>query len=350
MLHLSRRSHRDAGTRRAKMTTDSRQVDVEETVQELRAIVDHALSTLVRDQRPAGLYDPVRYVLQGGGKRLRPILTLLAADIYDVDRNDALPAALAIEVFHNFTLVHDDIMDHAEERRGRPTVHVRWDESTAILCGDYLLGLSYELLSQCPTGETAKIISRFQQMVARLCEGQMLDKEFESRPHVSVAEYLEMVDSKTGALLCASLEIGGMLGGAAVADIRALSEIGSNVGRAFQMKDDLLDLTADDDRWGKTIGGDLIEGKKTYLLLRAIERTSGDDRSWLLDIVRNGGLSPSRVDDARERMRRSGVLEEARREVIRYSQAALDSTHRLPDVPAVDTLRWLLARMQERLH
>lgn len=332
------------------MTTDSRRADITETVGDLRALVDDALSTLVQEQEPAGLYEPVRYVLRGGGKRLRPTLTLLSAEIFGIDRDRALPAALAIEVFHNFTLVHDDIMDHADERRGRPTVHVRWDESTAILCGDYLLGLSYELLSTSPTGDVARIISRFQQMVARLCEGQMLDKEFESRPEVSVAEYLQMVDSKTGALLCASLEIGGMLGGASASDIETLAEIGSNVGRAFQMKDDLLDLTAEDDRWGKTIGGDLIEGKKTFLLLRAIERTSGEDRSWLLDIVRNGGLAAAKVDEARERMRRSGVLEEARREVLRYNEAALDSTERLPDVPAVDTLRRLLARMQERLH
>ena len=324
--------------------------DVQETVQELRDLVDNALSSLVKPKEPAGLYDPVRYVLRGGGKRLRPILTLLADDAYGVKHNDALPAALAIEVFHNFTLVHDDIMDHADERRGRPTVHVRWDESTAILCGDYLLGLSYDLLARCRTADSAKMISRFQQMVARLCEGQMLDKDFETRHEVSVDEYLAMVDSKTGALLCASLEIGGMVGDADDSDLRTLSEIGSQVGRAFQMKDDLLDLTAEDDRWGKTIGGDLIEGKKTYLLLRAIERTSGNDREWLLDIVRNGGLPPSQVDEARERMRRSGVLDEARREVLRYSEAALDSTDRLPDVPAVDTLRWLLARMQERLH
>ncbi len=324
--------------------------DATEGVQELRRRIDTSLQNLVDPREPAGLYEPVRYVLASRGKRLRPLLLLLAGQVFGVDHEDALPAALSVEVFHNFTLVHDDIMDHAEERRGRPTVHVRWDESTAILSGDYLLGLSYDLLASSPTGNAAQLISRFQRMVARLCEGQMLDKAFETRTEVSVSQYLDMVDSKTGALLCASLELGGMLGHADASDLQTLSAIGMNVGRAFQIKDDLLDLTAEDERWGKTIGGDLIEGKKTYLLLRAIERTTGNERDWLFDIVRTNGLPPGQVDEARERMRRSGVLEEARREVLRYSKAALDSTERLPDVPAAGTLRWLLSRMQERLH
>lgn len=328
-------------------SSDSR---FQERVQETRTHIDRGLQNLVQPREPAGLYEPVHYVLAGKGKRLRPLLLLIAGEVFGVDAEDALPAALSVEVFHNFTLVHDDIMDHAEERRGRPTVHVKWDESTAILCGDYLLGLSYELLARSPHAHVGRLIARFQEMVARLCEGQTLDKEFETRQAVSVSEYLEMVDAKTGALLCAALELGGMLGDADDRDLELLRAIGTNVGRAFQIKDDLLDLTAQHERWGKTIGGDLIEGKKTFLLLRAIERSRGDERDWLENIVRTNGLRPSDVDEARERMRRSGVLEEARQEVLRYSEAALDSTERLPDVPAVETLQWLLARMQDRLH
>lgn len=319
-------------------------------VQTLRERVDAVLPTLVPEMDPEGLYGPVRYVLRSGGKRLRPILLLLAAQMFDVDVEEALSAALAVEVFHNFTLVHDDIMDHAEERRGHPTVHVKWDQSTAILCGDYLMGLSYVLLARSPAPSTVQLVERFQRMVAQLCEGQTLDKQFEERVDVSVDEYIAMVDRKTGALLQASLELGGMLGGAGADQLDLLSHIGRNAGRAFQIKDDLLDLTAEHDRWGKAVGGDLVEGKKTYLLLRSIERSDEPDRSWLSRIIEENGLAPALVSEARERIRRSGVLEEARNEVLRYSREALDSTESLPDSPAADSLRWLLQSMQRRLH
>lgn len=328
-------------------SSTSRDADI---VRALRKRIDTALPNLVDRDEPAGLYAPVRYVLESGGKRLRPILLLLAGRIFGVETEDALPAALAVEVFHNFTLVHDDIMDHADERRGRPTVHVKWDESTAILCGDYLMGLSYALAARSRVGRPADLVRRLNDMTSLLCEGQSLDKKFETEADVSVDEYLHMVDRKTGALLRASLELGGMLAEVNGDDLQTLGAVGANAGRAFQIMDDLLDLTADDARWGKTIGGDLMEGKKTYLLLRAIERTDGDDRAWLEQIVRRNGLPPSQVDEGRERMRRSGVLEEARQEVFRYSSAALEATHRLPDTQAANTLRWLLRRMQERLH
>lgn len=319
-------------------------------VESLRERIDEALQSLVSRSEPDGLYGPVRYVLQQGGKRLRPILLLLTSQVFGVDEEDALWAALAVEVFHNFTLVHDDIMDHADERRGRPTVHVKWDDSTAILCGDYLMGLAYVLLARPRSTRTAHLIERFQEMVAHLCEGQTLDKEFEARTDVSVEEYLEMVDLKTGALLQTSLELGAMLGGASDEEVACLRRIGLAAGRAFQIKDDLLDLTAEDARWGKAVGGDLVEGKKTYILLRAIERTGGEDRRWLERIITGKGLEPERVQEARERMRRSGVLDEARDEVLRYTNDALDYTKSLPDSAAVATLRWLLGRMQERMH
>ena len=320
-------------------------------VDALRQTIDARLATLVTKAEPAGLYDPIRYVLRGGGKRLRPLLLLAAARTYGVDAEEAMPGALAVEVFHNFTLVHDDIMDHADERRGRPTVHLRWDESTALLCGDYLMGLAYDLLARSRgRSSTSRLIARFQMMTAQLCEGQMLDKAFEIREYVTVDEYLQMVDRKTGALLQASLQIGGLLGGASDDEMALLEAIGRDAGRSFQIKDDLLDLTADDERWGKTIGGDLIEGKKTYLLLRALERTQGEEREWFLRIVREGGLPPAQVGEARERMARSGVLDEASAEAQRYSRRAAESTERLGASLDVDMLDFLLVRMQDRLH
>lgn len=321
-----------------------------EHVERLRARVNGALPGLIPEQDPAELYDPARYVLDGDGKRFRPVLLLLAAEAFGAPVERALPAALAVEVFHNFTLVHDDIMDHAAERRGRPSVHVRWDESTAILCGDYLMGLAYELIARVETDRLAELIHTFHETMRQLCEGQARDKVFETRADVSVGAYLEMVDGKTGALLRAALEMGGLIGGADGAARAELRAAGEQLGRAFQIQDDLLDLIADDERWGKRIGGDLIEGKKAYLLLRALERTEGEDHAWFARIVRDGGLPPSEIAEARERMARSGVLEEARGAVEAHSARALRHLGALPSSAAAETLRWLVLRMQARLH
>ncbi|HET6566709.1 MAG TPA: polyprenyl synthetase family protein [Rhodothermales bacterium] len=321
-----------------------------EHVNGLGALVNSALADLARSRQPAELYDPVRYVLEGGGKRFRPILLLLAAECFGVKHEQSLPAALAVEVFHNFTLVHDDIMDHAIERRARPTVHVKWDESTAILAGDFLMALSYDLLARLRTDRLPELLHVYYEMVAHLCEGQALDKAFEERSSVSVDAYLDMIDRKTGALLRACLQMGGILGDASAAEQDALRALGTNLGRAFQVQDDLLDLTADDDRWGKAIGGDLAEAKKTFLLLSALESAEGEDRAWFARIVDRHGLEPERVEEARARMERLGVLERARGAVVSYSDAALACTHALPGAAARASLQWLIRRMQERLH
>lgn len=332
------------------MTAATSETSCAAHVGRLREQVNAALAGLVPDVHPVSLYEPVRFVLAGEGKRFRPVLLLLSSEIFGAAVERALPAALAVEVFHNFTLVHDDIMDHAAERRGRPTVHVRWDESTAILSGDYLMGLSYDLLARVETERLAPLVRTFSQMVAQLCEGQMLDKEFETRDDVTVDAYLHMIDRKTGALLRASIEMGGIIGGAGEGERAVLREMGQHLGRAFQIQDDLLDLVAEDERWGKAIGGDLMEGKKTFLLLRSLERTDGDEHAWFARIVRERGLPAIHVAEARERMERSGVIVEAREAVRRHSAMALQCLERLPPKPAVLTLRWLVERMQARLH
>ena len=321
-----------------------------EHVDRLRSLIDEALETLVPEEKPAGLYDPVRYVLAGQGKRFRPLLLLLAAEAFGADAQRALPAALAVEVFHNFTLVHDDIMDNAKERRGRPTVHVVWEEDTAILCGDYLMGLSYELLARVETTQLAEMMRVYASMVARLCEGQTLDKSFETRDDVTVADYIHMIDCKTGALLQASLELGGLIGGATDAQRILLQTVGREAGRAFQIQDDLLDLVAADARWGKQIGGDLIEGKKTLLLLEALERAEGAEYAWFARILHEDGLPAHEVEEARSRMERLGVLDAAREAVLRHSTTALDQLEALPRQEAIETLGWLIRRMQARMH
>ena len=315
----------------------------------LTATVNRGLAALSLPAEPARLYEPVRYVLDGGGKRLRPVLLLLAAEVFDVPTEHALPAALAVEVFHNFTLVHDDIMDHAEERRGRPSVHVVWDESTAILAGDLMMGMAYDLLAQTETDRLAALVRVFHQMVARLCEGQSLDEQFEREDEVTVPRYLDMIDRKTGALLEAVLTLGGLIGGASEEERATLTEAGHAFGRAFQIQDDLLDLTADDAQWGKTIGGDLMEGKKTFLLLRALERADGDDRDWFRHIVTEGGLPETQIAEARRRMDALGVLQEARAEALRYYDIGEQAVGTLPAGPGRDGLLWIAGRMARRV-
>jgi geranylgeranyl diphosphate synthase type II len=319
-------------------------------VEALREHIDDALPALVDDRPPRRLYDPVHYVLTGGGKRIRPTVLVLIAEAYGAEREHVMPAALAVETFHNFTLVHDDIMDEADERRGRPTVHVKWDVDTAILVGDLMLGLSYRLLGEVEGGTQRQLYGVFHPMVEQLCRGQALDAGFEEQNDVSVEAYLDMIDGKTGALLGAAFELGAVAGGADSQAQTHLRTAGQQVGRAFQIQDDLLDLTADSDEWGKAVGGDLVVGKKTFLTLRALEQAEGTEHDWFARIVTNGGLPPADVPEARRRMKRLGVLAEAREAVTRYTEEARSHLHVLPDSPSTDALHWLIDQMEARSH
>ena len=319
-------------------------------VADLRSRIDDALPALVADREPTVLYEPVHYVLEGGGKRVRPTVLLLMAEAFDCSVERSLPAALAVEVFHNFTLVHDDIMDEAEERRGRPTVHVKWDVGTAILVGDLMMGLSYELLGQVDGADPDALYDVYHPMVEKLCTGQALDASFEGRPDVSVDAYLEMIDGKTAALLSTAFELGAILGDAPAAVQQNAREAGRLVGRAFQVQDDLLDLTADGDEWGKAVGGDLVTGKKTFLTLRAMERADGAEYDWFARLVTEGGLPPDDVPEARDRMQRLGVFDDAREAVQQYTDEARDRLQGLPAGRASETLHWLLDEMEARSH
>jgi geranylgeranyl diphosphate synthase type II len=322
------------------MTPNEHFLNLSEQVQE-------ALSNLGFPEAPADLYDPARYILAAGGKRIRPVCVLLAAEMFGVPVTKAMPAALAVEVFHNFTLVHDDIMDKADSRRGRPTVHLKWNEPIAILSGDLLMGRSFDLLAQLETPHLASIIRHFYQMVEHLCEGQTLDMAFESRFDVTVADYLAMIGGKTAALLETALILGSMIGNADAHQISALQQLGNHIGMGFQVQDDLLDLVAEKADFGKKVGGDLIQGKRTWLLLTAIERAQGEDKAWFEQILHQG-LPESAIPEARSKMESLQILGDAKKLCQSYYQNAISCIQDLPKGHASTTLLWLIDSLQSR--
>ncbi|SDC60377.1 geranylgeranyl diphosphate synthase, type II [Algoriphagus faecimaris] len=231
---------------------------------------------------PKELYQPIRYILSLGGKRIRPLLALLSYGLYQDDPEKILGPAAAIEVFHNFTLMHDDIMDEAPLRRGKATVHEKWNSNVAILSGDVMLIRAYDLLLKSDHQYLPEVIQRFNKTAAEVCEGQQLDMNFETRDEVHEEEYLSMIRLKTAVLLGHALELGALLAGASKSDLENLYEFGVNIGIGFQLKDDLLDIFADQAKFGKQVGGDIISNKKTFLLIKALEIAKGEDLKELM--------------------------------------------------------------------
>ncbi|NDK54845.1 polyprenyl synthetase family protein [Pontibacter fetidus] len=236
--------------------------------------LNHTLSTLRYGEQPSELYEPIRYIMALGGKRIRPMLVLLSAKMFDDDIEKALLPAAGVEVFHNFTLMHDDIMDKAPLRRGQKTVHEKWNANIAILSGDVMLVRAYQLMMQVEPDKLAKVLELFSKTAAEVCEGQQLDMNFEQRTEVSIPEYIQMITLKTAVLLGFSLELGAILQGAPDADAEHLKAFGDNIGIAFQLRDDLLDVFGDKDKFGKQVGGDILSDKKTFLMLTALEQAN----------------------------------------------------------------------------
>lgn len=234
-------------------------------------------------QHPTELYEPIRYIMGLGGKRLRPLLTLMAAYLFTDDWQKAVKPALAVEVFHNFTLLHDDVMDQAPLRRGHQTVHEKWNQNIAILSGDVMLVNAYKFLSTVDTPYLKEAMSRFNTVAAEVCEGQQMDMNFETRWDVTETEYIEMIRLKTSVLLGFALELGGLITGADEPSTRHLREGGINIGIGFQLKDDLLDVYGDPVKFGKQVGGDIIANKKTFLLIEALEQATGSLKTELTD-------------------------------------------------------------------
>jgi geranylgeranyl diphosphate synthase, type II len=296
-----------------------------------RKKINKILSQALENRKPVSLYEPSSYILNSGGKRLRPLLVLLSAKAVSGKFKNAYNAAAAVEMLHNFTLVHDDIMDNADKRRGRLTLHKKYDHNTAILAGDSLLSIAYEYLLKDCNGNTKEVISSFTQGLIEVCEGQSLDTDFELRRNVSLSEYIVMIKKKTAAMAEMCCRIGALLGGGTITQVSALGNYGLNLGIAFQIQDDLLDIIADEKKFGKTIGGDLVEGKKTFLFLEALEKSKGEDRKKLFKVIEKKGIRRNQVSGYKLIYEKLGVLDDARREIMGYTQKALRSINSLND-------------------
>lgn len=237
-------------------------------------------------KEPSRLYEPMRYTMTLGGKRMRPLLTLMGAGMFTQDVRAAVPAAIGIELFHNFTLLHDDIMDNAPLRRGKETVYAKWNSNIAILSGDAMYTTAFRQLALSPAHILPHILDVFTRTALEVCEGQQMDMDFESRSKVSIPEYIRMIELKTAVLLAAALEIGALCGGAYATEAHKLYEFGKHVGIAFQLQDDILDVYGDPEKFGKQVGGDIVSNKKTFLLISALEKAdakSGSDlNKWML--------------------------------------------------------------------
>jgi geranylgeranyl diphosphate synthase type II len=248
---------------------------------ELQSIIEKAISQIQYPEIPADLYLPITYIMNLGGKRLRPALVLLATDLFNGDIQKALPAALAIETFHNFTLIHDDIMDNAPLRRGKQTVHEKWSVNNAILSGDVMMVEANKLLAEVESVYLKDVLITFNATAQGVCEGQQLDMEYESRNDIGINEYLEMIRLKTAVLVGGAMKLGAIIAGAASNDTNLIYDFGENLGIAFQLQDDILDVFGDPEKFGKQVGGDIIANKQTFLLLKLKEVVNKENQAYL---------------------------------------------------------------------
>lgn len=293
------------------------------TLDQLLQIVEKEVSGLDIPQSLDMLYAPVRYALEKGGKRIRPVALLMGCNLFSDDIDKAVPAALAIEVFHNFTLLHDDIMDKAPTRRGRPAVYKKWDENTAILSGDAMMIYAYKLLVRSSSSNLKPALDTFNDVSIGVCEGQSYDMEFETREAVTVAEYMKMVELKTAVLLAGAFKIGALLGGASEKDADLLYDYGINIGLAFQIQDDILDTYSDEATFGKTIGGDILEGKKTFLLTNAFALADSETKKNLSKLLKDKNITPQdKISGVKAIYDKLSVKDTAEKSVNEYFEKA----------------------------
>ena len=270
---------------------------------------------------PENLYQPLEYFLQLGGKRIRPLLTLMSSEMFGLPKESALQASLAVELFHNFSLIHDDIMDKAPLRRGKQTVHLKWNDDIAILSGDVLLIKAYQAIAKQEARHIPMLLDVFNNTAVEVCEGQQMDMDFESREYVAIEEYIEMIRLKTSVLLGCALAFGAIVSDASEKDRTLIYEFGQNLGIAFQIQDDILDLYGDPEKFGKQIGGDIIANKKTLLLLKALELAKNNPKINVLEmlLIQDHEL---KVETAKSMFNSLGVLAFARDQMTFYQEKA----------------------------
>lgn len=283
------------------------------------------------NKRPASLYDPIKYTLDLGGKRMRPLLTLIACDLFDGNVSDAVKPALGIEIFHNFTLLHDDIMDKAPLRRNQPTVHKKWNADIAILSGDTMFVQSFQFVMQSPAQHIKQVLEVFTKTAIEVCEGQQMDMDFESQSNVSIPQYIKMIGLKTSVLLAGSMKIGAIIGGARDEDAENIYEFGKNLGIAFQLQDDILDVFGNSDKVGKQIGGDIVSNKKTYLLLKAMDMADRYKKEELQLWMHTTDVDAvEKVEAVKSIYEYLGVKSLAESEMQKYYEKALSHLNEIP--------------------
>lgn len=311
--------------------------------------INHEIAKLNWEREPKGLYAPIAYTMAAGGKRVRPQLAMIACGIFGGNEQEVAPAAMALEVFHNFTLLHDDVMDKAEVRRGRPTVHIQWNENTAILSGDQMMIEAYKLLAEVPADKLHKVLRLFNKMATEICEGQQYDVDFESQEHVTIEEYLKMIRLKTSVLLATALQIGSYLAGANEAQQEALYQFGINVGLAFQIQDDILDVWGDPKTFGKAVGGDISCNKKTYVYLTAQQLADAELaeelHQWYGSVLDDNTEKIAAVKGIFEQLNVRAACEAV---VEDYTKKALLILDTLPQNAATEQLRQLANKLNTR--
>ncbi len=293
------------------------------SIEKYRSVFISYLESKTETKEPKNLYAPITYILKLGGKRLRPVLVLLTAQLFEKDHNDALDAALAIEVFHNFSLVHDDIMDDAPKRRGKPTVHEKWDINTGILSGDAMLIMAYQLFENYEVHIFKNLAKLFSKTALEVCEGQQYDVDFETREDVTLQEYLKMIEYKTAVLVAAAMKMGAIVAEASEKSQKQMYSFGLNLGIAFQLQDDYLDVYGDPETFGKQVGGDIIENKKTYLFIKAMEAGSTSNRKQLQDLY---SIQPKETEGKVEAVKtiftESGAAAATQEAIVNYTKKA----------------------------
>ena len=319
--------------------------------------INNEIAKLNWKREPYGLYEPIEYTLAAGGKRVRPQLAMIACQMFGGKEKEVLPAALALEVFHNFTLLHDDVMDKADVRRGRATVHVKWNENTAILSGDQMLIEAYKLLAGVPAEKLPKVLQLFNKMATEICEGQQYDVDFESQEQVAVEEYLKMIRLKTSVLLATALQIGSYIAGANEQQQETLYQFGINVGLGFQIQDDILDVWGDPETFGKAVGGDISCNKKTFVYLEAKRREARGERreargdeamrleEWYSQTLEDNTEKIAAVKGIFEAL---GVRERCEEVVSEYTQRAMQLLEELPQNETTEQLRQLANKLNAR--